>query len=110
MGLHQEVWRDTQLQGLRGRRAQPLEGVPRVSLKEAADAAATSAALQEEAATSPMHPRTTIVAGVDPMHVELLRDKAVPATITGGSASSSAGPAGPVRRRDHPGDLEAQRT
>ena len=26
-GLHQEAWRDTQLQVLRGGRAQPLEGV-----------------------------------------------------------------------------------
>ena len=41
-----------------------------------------------------MNPHTTTVAGVDPMHVELQRDEAIPATITGGAASSSAGPVG----------------
>ena len=62
------------------------------AMKEAADAAATSAALQDEAATSSMNPPTTTVAGADPMHVELPRDEAIPTTITGGAASSSAGP------------------
>ena len=61
-------------------------------MKEAADAAATSAALQDEAATSSVNPPTTTVAGVDPMHVELPRDEDIPATITGGAESSSAGP------------------
>ena len=62
------------------------------AMKEAADAAATSAALQDEAATSSMGPPTTTVAGAQPMHVDLLRDEAIPTTITGGAASSSAGP------------------
>ena len=61
-------------------------------MKEAADAAATSAALQDEAAISSMNPPTTTVAGADPMHVDLPRDEAIPTTITGGAASSSAGP------------------
>ena len=61
------------------------------AMKEAADAAATSAALQDEAATSSMNPPTTTVAGADPMHVELPRYEAIPTTITGGAASSSAG-------------------
>ena len=61
-------------------------------MKEAADAAATSAALQDEAATSSMNPPTTTVTGADPMQVELPRDEAIPTTITGGAASSSAGP------------------
>ena len=55
------------------------------AMKEAADAAATSAALEDEAATSSMNP-------ADPMHVEFPRDEAIPATITGVAASSSAGP------------------
>ena len=62
------------------------------AMKEAADAAATSAALQDEAAISSVNPPTTTVAGADPMHVELPRDEAIPTTITGGAASSSAGP------------------
>ena len=61
-------------------------------MKEAADAAATSAALQDEAATSSVNPPTTAVASADPMHVELPRDVSIPVTITGGAASSSAGP------------------
>ena len=60
------------------------------AMKDAADAAATSAALQDEAATSSVNPPTTTVA--DPPHVELPRDEAVQTTITGGAASSSAGP------------------
>ena len=60
-------------------------------MKEAADAAATSAALQDEAATSSVNPPTTTVAGADPMHVELTRDEVIPTTITGGAAASSAG-------------------
>ena len=51
-----------------------------------------SAALLDEVATSSMNPPTTTVAGADPMHVELPRDEAIPTTITGGAASSSAGP------------------
>ena len=62
------------------------------AMREAADAAATSAALQDEAAASSMNPPTTTVACVDPMHVELARDKTIPATNTGGAASSSEGP------------------
>ena len=62
------------------------------AMKEAADAAATSAALQDEAATSSMNPPTIAVAGVDPMHVEHPRDEVVPATSTGGAASPTAGP------------------
>ena len=72
------------------------------AMKEAADAAATSAALQDEAATSPMNPPTTTVAGADPMHVELPRYEAIPTTITGGAASSRCRSGqhgtGPVRR------------
>ena len=60
-------------------------------MKEAADEATTSAALQDEAATSSINPLTTTVAGVDPMHVELPRDEAIPATITGGAASTIPG-------------------
>ena len=45
-------------------------------MKEAADAAATSAALQDEAATSSMNPPTTTMAGADPMHVELPMEQA----------------------------------
>ena len=40
-------------------------------MKEAADAAATSAALQDEAATWSMNPPTTKVAGAHPMQVEI---------------------------------------
>ena len=61
------------------------------AMKEAADAAATWAALQVEAATSSMNPPTTTVAGVDPMQVEPPKDEVVPATSTGGAASSSTG-------------------
>ena len=46
----------------------------------------------DEAATSSMNPPTITVAGADPMHVECPRDEAIPTTITGGAASSSAGP------------------
>ena len=61
------------------------------AMMEAADAAATSAALQDEAAASSMYPPTTTVVGAD---VELPKDEAIPATVTGGAASSSAGPVG----------------
>ena len=70
-------------------------------MKEAADSAATSAALQDETATSSMNPPTTTVTGADSMHVELSMDGAIPTTITGGAASLSAGPVSmeqPVRR------------
>ena len=80
-------------------------------MKEAADAAATSAALQDEAATSSMNRPTTTVAGADPMHVELPRDEAIPTTITEGAASSSAGPVSREQAQfDHGGDSKAQRT
>ena len=59
------------------------------AMKEAADAAATSAALQDEAATSSTNPLATTVAGVVPMQVEPSRDNVVPATSTGGGAASS---------------------
>ena len=61
------------------------------AIREAADAAPTSAAFQDEAATSSMNPPTTTVAGADPMHVKVPRDKAIPTTITEGAASSSTG-------------------
>ena len=61
-------------------------------MKEAADAAATSAALQDEAATSSINHPTTTVAGADPVHFEHPRDEAIPTTITGGAAPSSASP------------------
>ena len=84
------------------------------AMKEAADAAATSVALQDEAATSSMNPPTTTVVGVDPMHVELPRgrghssdDHRRCSIFECGSGRQGAGP---VRRRDHRGDPEAQRT
>ena len=64
------------------------------AMKEAAAAAATSTALQNEAATSSTSPPTTTASGVVPMQVEPPRCEVVPATSTGGAASSSAGPVG----------------
>ena len=56
------------------------------AMKEGADVAATSEALQDEAATASTNPPTTSVAGVDPLQVEPPRDEAVPVTIAGGAA------------------------
>ena len=87
MGLYQEVWGDTE-------RCEAIfqKEDEEKAMKEAADAAATSAALEDEAAASSMNHPTTTVAGAEPMHVELPRYEAIPTTITGGGASSSAGP------------------
>ena len=83
-------------------------------MKEAADAADTSAALQDEAATSSMNPPTTTVAGAGSHACELPRNEAIPRTITRGAASSSAGQVSMEQAQFdveiHRGDSKAQRT